>query len=556
MRRTGRNGLALMSGLGAALAAAAVPGCGMDGADDGQGAAAESTGAILDGTVVPNSKYPGVGEVRSTVSSTSYASGTGSLIGAKYVLTAAHVVENNLTDVTKLSFVLFPGGKATSYAVKSLHVHPSYLWHYTDDAWRTMWGYVGSSAGKAPGIYDVAILELATAPPATALVPLSTSTPAAGDAVTLVGYGLAATGGGVPSNPPQGQLSEGTAALTSVDLTYEWLTYVSGKSAVYSGDSGGPLLKAGAIIGTTRTASGYSYGSRDSFTRTSTIRPWIDSILAAKGDLAPDAFEAEDAKAPAAGRKTGRTPVTLTATAGHYMEVRSFHTTTDVDNLAFTLTANQHVLISTSRIPPAQPQLPPKLPGFSLYKGLATISGLTVRGLGIGSVEYTIEGDLTAGTYDLLVKNDGSTTTTHYLVGVSIDTWIPAADPIEPDGVYQGGTHYVDFGPLDTVINRSITNGDQDWFAFNVDYDGTNAQVSTNPLHDDYVNNAWAGDTVVDLYKYVNGSFVWVAGNDDASPSTYYSWIETVLDKGQYFVKVTGYQSNYVPFYGMKIGLE
>jgi len=87
---------------------------------------------------------------------------------------------------------------------------------------------------------------------------------------------------------------------------------------------------------------------------------------------------------------------------------------------------------------------------------------------------------------------------------------------------------------------------------FQQDQSFSSGEISTYPL-DHAPEAAYSGDTVVTLYRLESNKLQFVAENDDR-PGSWYSTIQTSLTAGAtYVVRVTGYSSQLVPFYGVAV---
>jgi hypothetical protein len=153
---------------------------------------------------VTSSPYAGVGSIQVNTKGTSFI-GTGTVIGKRYVLTAAHVVDlnndgkfNAKDGATGVYFLLNNDGDVTyKIAVSSFNLHPDFT------------GF------NRPAVNDdLAILTLAEDVPADVpIYPMSTSEVKAGTVITMVGYGR--SGDGVhgyttPADPAVKRVGENT----------------------------------------------------------------------------------------------------------------------------------------------------------------------------------------------------------------------------------------------------------------------------------------------------------------------------------------------------------
>jgi V8-like Glu-specific endopeptidase len=153
------------------------------------------------------------------------------LIAPRLAVTAAHciVLSRERGDDTFALGLGRQGG--TLYPAASIYVAP---------------GYDPRPAEGAAARYrhDVALLVLETAPPAT---PISIAPANEGDSGTYVGYGRTTEG---DEHVTTGYTGERRSARMQIDQTDSFDDYVSGiDGGLCWGDSGGPLLVAGHVVG-------------------------------------------------------------------------------------------------------------------------------------------------------------------------------------------------------------------------------------------------------------------------------------------------------------------
>ncbi|QVL33844.1 DUF4214 domain-containing protein [Telmatocola sphagniphila] len=182
--------------------------------------------------------------------------GGGTLIAPRFVLTAAHVIDGR--DPSTLTFTV---GGAT-YNVAKVFEYPEY-----DPA------EIGTNAAN-----DIAVLELTKSVLNVAPSPINESVPAAGQLLTLVGFGAR-------DGDAFGVKHKGTTPIGNVTSTLLTWTYQNNQQDdTVVGDSGSPefVLKngvyyiAGITSGGTQTNS--SFGDNEYNTRVDVYASWIDSI--------------------------------------------------------------------------------------------------------------------------------------------------------------------------------------------------------------------------------------------------------------------------------------
>jgi secreted trypsin-like serine protease len=152
---------------------------------------------------------------------------TGTVIAKRWVLTAGHcwVDADFLPSETSVFFGQTVGTGGQLIGVANAYVHPQY---YT--------------ASDNTPMYDVAMVELAQAAPVPAMAWQRTSLEnLVGQTVTLVGYGVT----DASAHTGKGTRRSVDLAVTGQDAMF--VTYGPAAGGTCGGDSGGPMLKHGAV---------------------------------------------------------------------------------------------------------------------------------------------------------------------------------------------------------------------------------------------------------------------------------------------------------------------
>lgn len=179
-----------------------------------------SQSAITDGSEY--SGHPAIGLLVTDIGGGYISLCTGTLIGSKTVLTAAHCVDG-VKSLNKMTFHTnadLPNSKwGQQYSLASTVIHPDY-------------GQLNTGAA----INDIALLKLKTAPPVSPL-PIAVRAPAAAGAITLIGYGNLTTNSG------SGVKRIATNVIEVIDsMDYRISGTGNGTGNFCFGDSGGPTL--------------------------------------------------------------------------------------------------------------------------------------------------------------------------------------------------------------------------------------------------------------------------------------------------------------------------
>ncbi|HTN01008.1 S1 family peptidase [Planctellipticum variicoloris] len=240
------------------------------------GPLAQSTPAIIGGVVAKPGQYPNVGQVIMNLKNYGNSSCTGTLIAARWVLTAAHCLAIPGAKLNGLSFKL--DGK--TYTSRRWFVHPSYI-------------PTNFSAGN-----DIALIQLTTSVAGVPFGKLPTGVPVVGSKLTVVGLGLTGTGWEgttgrsgmfIPGSQILRQQTTGVKRIGTVTadtvtgIHIGWNFVRPQISCTAPGDSGGPAFNAaGEIVGVTSggTSSTAIWGTYAFDTRVDLFTAWITTTMA------------------------------------------------------------------------------------------------------------------------------------------------------------------------------------------------------------------------------------------------------------------------------------
>lgn len=223
----------------------------------------------------PDVAHPAVGLVLRGVADCTSGAGsgvsvcTGTLIGRHTVLTAGHCVAD-----PKPAYAFCPPGGGTRQVARVL-AHPGFL--------------ATQPLGLDRTTDDIGLLILKDDVVDLAAAVVAARTPVAGEAATVVGWGVLSDRG----DEPQGQARSGTKAVSAVSAKTLETQPVGGSPAICSGDSGGPLLQRQGdrdvllgVVSTSVSPEGAlcSTGT-EYYTRADVYREWIAGTPGA--DLRP-----------------------------------------------------------------------------------------------------------------------------------------------------------------------------------------------------------------------------------------------------------------------------
>lgn len=244
---------------------------------------------IIDGTEYDESVFPNVARLTSNSGGCS-----GTLIGSKHILTAAHCFfdQAGARDVLKDGVSVRLNGK--TYQSAKVYINPK---------------YTADSEHCAEGDIDAAIIELATSVPTSVATPaslLTTKIPT-GSGIIIAGYGLTGAGtNGVSMEgyqlPSIGKIYAGSTSVEGFGTgpdeqnsksDYIYWTFDAGEATTAPGDSGGPSFLNKKLASMHSCSGGNELGGHGIDTRIDIMIPWINDVLTGKIAATPDPAEKE-----------------------------------------------------------------------------------------------------------------------------------------------------------------------------------------------------------------------------------------------------------------------
>ena len=222
---------------------------------------------IINGTEIDQAEFPWIVKVIAKIEEGQYNGCTGTVIGEKAVITAAHCVEG-----VQAVYIQTGGQDGPAFQVESIHIAKGYL------------------ALPILGVYnDMAVVITGAALGRPALPLISSALPKPGDKVWLAGFGLENADSGA-----YGTLRVGETEIFKVTYLHLITRFDGKNSNVCFGDSGGPMLQvvrdaAGELVGmgvagivSSGTSAKCAVGDWAFFT---VIQRYLDGIL----QLVPEA---------------------------------------------------------------------------------------------------------------------------------------------------------------------------------------------------------------------------------------------------------------------------
>ena len=280
--------------------------------------ASPPTEKIIGGIREDATKYPYV--ARLFVDGQTYCSGT--LVGAKHVVTAAHSFfgNRNRRVVGETDMVARLGNQ--SIRSFKVHIHPSFR---------------PRSSACIEGEPDIAVIELSQLATGVTPIDVRTSQPPIGSSLFLAGFGSEGSGAnGENGNlPPIGKINVGNTILEgfgsnppsqNANSAYLFWRFNPGEANTASGDSGGPAFfdeggKTYSLVGVTCGGEGNAqFGTYSFDTRTDKVRSWILSITGSTPANTAPGFASFKAVGASLGKAfsytipvTGSSPISISA---------------------------------------------------------------------------------------------------------------------------------------------------------------------------------------------------------------------------------------------------
>ena len=230
---------------------------------------------IIDGSLRPATDFPMVAKLYIGDSIC-----TGTLVGARHVLTAAHCFYDDDSKVIKNPDVMEVYLNNVFYPAKKATIHPSYK---------------PRNSACIDNEVDAAVIELSQDVSGITPVPLIRGVPAVGTGILLVGFGTQGNGsrGEDGTLPSDGFLNIGYTSIERIQssLYLAW-DFEPGESNTASGDSGGPAFVDfdGVRYISSITCGGddkAQFGTESINTRADAIASWVDSVINGGGSGTP-----------------------------------------------------------------------------------------------------------------------------------------------------------------------------------------------------------------------------------------------------------------------------
>lgn len=226
------------------------------------------TAAIIGGSLGSSSLFPAVAAIYVGTGIC-----TGTLIAPNYVLTAGHCAFDDRGRVIRNMEEIFLSVGGVERGARSITVHPD---------------YDNQAIPCTEGIPDASLIELDEPINSIAPIAVSSTPPAIGSELLLVGYGMLGSGESGESGqfPADGTLAYGNTTVDDLDSTFIMWRYKASRGGANTagGDSGGPALQTinnqlvlqGITCGGTGNAQ---YGTQSFDTRADVLIEWLSQFI-------------------------------------------------------------------------------------------------------------------------------------------------------------------------------------------------------------------------------------------------------------------------------------